>query len=157
MKKTLALLLAVLVALSMFSVAAFAEEATADKATVIFYDAPTKDGEAVGAEIYAVQIVPGEGQIRSHIPENPVKESDSQYDYTFKGWKDLATGTVYAPSNIPEPTEVGSTTEYVAVYTQSKVKSTQTFLNFIESIFERINLIFQYIAEIFRFETPQEN
>ncbi len=151
MKKTLALFLAVLVALSMFSVAAFAE--ASNYATVIFYDAPIGE-EELGKEIKRAEIVPGEGQIKSHIPENPTRESDEAYDYTFKYWVDQATGVTYSPSNIPEPSaeDAGKTIIYVAEYSKTEKKVTQTFWNFIESIFERINLIFKYFAEIFRFE-----
>lgn len=146
MKKTLAMLLAVLVALSMFSVAAFAAEGDV---TVQFKND--------GVVIDEVTLTAGSiDAIGPHIPENPVKASDGEYTYTFKGWQLEGddSGALYQKNTIKTPGAeyAGETIIYVAVFSAEEIVETQTFWNFIESIFERINLIFQYFAEIFRFD-----
>lgn len=151
MKKTLAMLLAVLVALSMFSVAAFAEDSVATEAgkvTVIFkVEADAKDYKTI------IFDVTGNDSITSLVPENPTKASDGKYDYTFKGWviEGDESGNIYYKDSIPTPTaeDAGKTITYIAAFKTEPVKKTQTFWNFIESIFERINLIFRYFENIF--------
>lgn len=151
MKKTLAMLLAVLVALSMFSVAAFAEDSVATEAgkvTVIFkIEADAKDYKTI------IFDVTGNDSITSLVPENPTKASDGKNDYTFKGWviEGDESGNIYYKDSIPTPTaeDAGKTITYIAAFKTEPVKKTQTFLNFIESIFERINLIFRYFENIF--------
>lgn len=146
MKKTLAMLLAVLVALSMFAVAAFAAEGDI---TVQF-----KNGDAI---VGTVTLKPGAiDDITPNIPENPVKASDGEYEYTFKGWQLEGddSGKLYFKNTIEAPGAdyAGQTITYVAVFSAEEITPTQTFWNFIESIFARINTIFQYFAEIFRFD-----
>ena len=154
MKKTLAMLLAILVALSMLSVAAFAEENTeaSDKVTVYF----KVDGNVVSE----VTITKGQvASITPAIPDNPTKASDGKYDYTFKGWvvEGDANGEVWYKETIKTPGAdfEGNEITYVAEFSKEEVKSNQTFWNFIESIFERINRIFQYFAKIFDFGTEE--
>ena len=140
MKKTLALILAMLVAFSMFSVAAFAEE---DLVTVTFVD---YDGKVIDS----CEVKVGEA-LTPYVPENPVREDTDTTKYTFIGWKSDIEGddTVYNSSAL-NPADVDVT--YTAVYLEEEVVKGQTLLQFFASIFERINLIFQYFATIFNFD-----
>ncbi len=141
MKKTLALLMAVLVALSMFSVAAFAAD---DLVKITFM---ADDNETV---IKVIE-VKADAIFTPDIPANPsapAKPEDG-YKYTFKGWESSLDGKLYSKGTM-DPASQDIT--YTAVFTAEKVKATQSLFNFFESIFERINLIFQYFAEIFRFD-----
>ena len=141
MKKTLALLLAVLVALSMFSVATFAADDLV-KVTFIADDGTTviKVIEVKADAIFTPEVPAN--------PENPVNPEEG-YKYTFKGWESSLDGELYTKGTMNPASE---DITYTAVFTAEKVKATQSFFNFLESIFERINLIFQYFAEIFRFD-----
>lgn len=140
MKKTLALILAMLVAFSMFSVAAFAEE---DRVTVTFVD---HEGEV----IKTCEVKVGEA-LTPYAPKNPVREDTDTEKYTFKGWKSDIEGddTLYF-YNTFNPADVDVT--YTAQYDVEEVVKGQTLLQFFASIFERINLIFQYFATIFNFD-----
>ncbi len=138
MKKTLALILAMLVAFSMFSVAAVAAD---DLVTVKFVD-----GDKV---LRSSQVAKG-SIITSYVPENPVKEDTDTTKYTFAGWESSFDGEVYAPNTIPA---ADYDVTYTAKYVEEEIKAGQTLLQFFASIFERINLIFQYFATIFNFDT----
>ena len=141
MKKTLALLLAVLVALSMFSVATFA----ADDLVKITFLADD------GTTVKKVLEVPAGAIFTPDVPETPIAPVNPEegYEYTFKGWRSSLDGELYY-SNTFNPASEDVT--YTAVFTSEKVKETQSLFKFFETIFERINLIFQYFAEIFRFD-----
>ena len=143
MKKTLALILAMLVAFSMFSVAAFAED---DLVTVTFED---YDGRVI--EVHKVSV--GEA-LTPYVPENPVRENTDTAKYTFRGWqiKGSDDETIYL-SNALNPADEDIT--YKAVYLEEKVATGQNLLQFFRSIFERINLIFQYFATIFNFDLDE--
>lgn len=154
MKKALAVLLSVLAIFSMFSVMAFAEDSTADPTpiTVKFMD-----GDSLIKEI-AVK----EGDVlTAYAPENPTKPDTETTRYTFAGWQAYdETGAViddslYQKSTLPAPyLAEGQTTAtiiYKAVYSEKNIEGRQTFWNFIESIFARFNLLFEYFAEIFGF------
>ena len=142
MKKTLALVLAVLVALSMFSVATFAADEQLVKVTFM-----ADDGATV---IKNIEVKPGDvfTQMAPEAPTAPVNPVEG-YEYTFKGWRSSLDGELYY-SNTFNPASEDVT--YTAEFTSRKVKETQSFFKFLETIFERINLIFQYFAEIFRFD-----
>ena len=143
MKKTLALVLAVLVALSMFSVATFAADDTAEDKLVkiTFYN---DDGATV---ITVIEVKPGT-VFTTKIPENPKAPvaPEEGYKYTFKGWRG-SDGTLYHIGNMNPASEDMS---YTAEFSAEKVKKTQSLFKFFETIFERINKIFEYFAEIFR-------
>lgn len=142
MKKTLALILAVLVAFSMFSFATFAaEETTTDLVTITFVDG---DGKVIS--VY--QVAPGTN-MGAYVPANPVKADTEDTSYTFKGWVSSVDNALLSPSTIPDA-DVDAT--YTAEYSEKKISENQTFWSFVQSIFARINLIFQYFAEIFRFD-----
>lgn len=137
MKKTLALILAMLVAFSMFSVAAVAAD---DLVSVKFVDG----GKIVGSAQVAKGTI-----ITPYVPENPVKEDTDTTKYTFIGWESSFDGEVYARNTIPA---ADYDVTYSAKYAEEKVTSGQSLLAFFASIFERINLIFQYFATIFNFD-----
>ena len=145
MKKILALVLAVLVALSVFAVATFA---VGEEVTVQF-----KNGDDV---LITEKMIVGEGDLSALVPANPTKESTADYNYIFKGWQleGDTSGQLYQKNTINNPTEddAGKTLIYVAVYAQDEIHETITFWNLVESIFARINSIFRYLASIFRFD-----
>ena len=141
MKKTLALILAMLVAFSMFSVAAVA---TDNLVSVQFVDYD-------GKEIQSSSVTIGES-ISAYAPDDPVRENTDKAEYTFAGWKsnNPEDTKVYSKYQLPAATE---NVIYTATYSEEKVTSGQNLLQFFRSIFERINLIFQYFATIFNFDT----
>ena len=141
MKKTLALILAMLVAFSMFSVAAVA---TDNLVSVQFVDYD-------GKEIQSSSVTIGDS-ISACAPDNPVRENTDKAKYTFAGWKsnNSEDTKVYSKYQLPAATE---DVVYTATYSEEKVTAGQNLLQFFRSIFERINLIFQYFATIFNFDT----
>ncbi len=172
MKKTLALILSILVAFSMFTVAAFAEGETEDTNTelnnlvkVVFIDS---DKETVISTVYVSY---GDALI-PYAPENPVKEADENTKYTFEGWisnipvNGAADNSVYYRNTLPtvpskDNLDVATLTYeneayngcivYTAEYMETPITNNQTFWKFVQSIFARINLIFEYFATIFDF------
>lgn len=147
MKKTLALILSLLVAFSMFTVATFAEDETTstqeELVTIRFVDSD-------GRDIKTVQVRPGT-TMTPYVPENPEKADTEDTRYTFVGWKSSVDTNVnpYSKNTVPDA-RVDVT--YTATYSEKDISENQTFWNFIQSIFARINLLFQYFAEIFRFD-----
>lgn len=141
MKKTLAMLLAVLVALSMFSVAAFAADDLV-KITFLADDGTTviREFETTAGKVFTGAV--------PEDPAEPVNPEDG-YRYTFKGWQSSVDEKIYYKGTM---NPVSQDVTYTAVFSKEEVKPTQSLLNFFESIFERINAIFQYFAEIFRFD-----
>ena len=141
MKKTLALVLAVLVAFSMFTFAT----AAADQAKVTFMN----DGA-----VYHVVEVPEGDSLTPYVPANPTKAPELNEngkvvtEYIFKGWAAIEgeENDLYQKNTIPAAVDG---TIYYAVYSSKEVNESQTFWEFIESIFARINLIFEYFARIF--------
>lgn len=145
MKKALSVLLSVLVIFSMVGVMAFAEgEATeGNLVTVVF-----KDGDNVLASI---QVVPGTN-LTQYAPEEPTKPATEETEYIFKGWDYVECETdgdrVYYSAGLPTVGEEDMT--FVAVYSENDISGYQSFWNFVESLFERINRLFEYFAEIFQ-------
>ena len=138
MKKTLALILAVLVAFSMLTVATFA--ADGDLVSINFVD---DDGK----EIASYQVAIGENVV-PYVPANPEKESTETTKYTFAGWVSSFDGETYFANTIPN---AAFDVTYKAEYSEKDISGNQTLLQFFRSIFERINLIFEYFATIFNF------
>ena len=146
MKKALSLILAILVAFSMFAVVAAAEGETGDdlsntvKVTFVISEDPYV------AEV--VYLARGE-MLTQYTPENPVKQDTDTTRYTFKGWKSSADEKIYYKSTIPTPDADTYQITYTAVFAEEDISGRQSFWNLIESIFERINKIFAYFAIIF--------
>ena len=153
MKKTLAVLLAVLAVFSMFSMAFAAENpSTAAPILVQFY---------VDGKLYHNASVKSGEILTPYAPKDPVKEDTDTTRYTFIGWQETdASGKpvdeeLYYKSTLPSPVlaegETSKTVIYTAVFSEKNIEGRQTFWNLIESIFERFNKIFEYFAEIFGF------
>lgn len=142
MKKALSVLLSVLVVLSMFSVMAFAE-GTEPPITVKFVD---DDGTTVIKEIK----VEAGAILTKYAPENPVKpDVEGETEYTFKGWV-AEDGAIYYANTLPTPDGSDLEVVFTASYSERDVSGYQSLWNFIESIFERINKLFEYFATIFQ-------
>lgn len=144
MKKALAVLLSVLAIFSMFSVVAFAEDATeATLVTVEYYDDE-------GKLIKTLEVAPGT-KLDGLVPANPVKQDTDTTRYIFKGWRCEFDGVLYYENTqvVFQSCEPGSTLVFRAEFSEENIESRQTFWNLIESIFERLNLIFAYFAKVF--------
>lgn len=137
MKKIIAVLLSVLMLFSAFSIVCFAEEETPETYyTISFLD---YDGTVLGTR----KIVEN-GVVDA--PENPSRENTKEVEYIFKGWSADDGATVYAPKTLPIAT---ADVTYTAVYAEDVIEDTFTFWNFVQSIFDRINLIFEYFFRLF--------
>ena len=146
MKKTLALLLAMLVAFSMFSMAVAAEGTV--KVTFV----------SDGIVIREVELAKGEAIIPDYVPQlekefiteikDPETGDTSKTKHTFKGWKSSIDGEYYYEGTMPAASE---DVIYTAEYMTEDYSERQSFWQLVESIFERINLLFRYFATIFNF------
>lgn len=143
MKKALSLVLAMLVAFSMFAVVAAAEgEATENTVKVTFI---INEDPRVEEVVYLKK-----GEILTpYTPENPEKADTDTTRYTFKGWLSSEDGEIYYRSTIPTPAEGTTEVTYTAVFAEEDISGRQSFWNLVESIFERINMIFKYFAIVF--------
>lgn len=149
MKKALAVLLSVLAVFSMFGVVAFAaEEAPENSEATIKVVYCDDEGNTIEENYYA----PGTILDNSKFPANPTKQETETTRYTFKGWRCENDGKLYyqnTPYTISVNAQAGDTVRFVAEFSEENIAERQTFWNFIESIFARFNLIFQYFAKIF--------
>lgn len=137
MKKTLAVILAVLMLFTTVSFLAFAEDGEEKS----YYNIEFVDYD--GTSIKKMQaekgsIVPG--------PANPTREATDDYEYTFKGWSADGGKTLYFQNTIPIAT---ADVTYTAVYSETEKQDLLTFWGFIASIFRRINMIYEYFYKIF--------
>ncbi len=144
MKKALSVALALLVALSMFSVMAFAEAAEAP-ITVIF--------KVDGVVVKEVNVASGT-VLTPYVPDDPVRQDTDTERYTFKGWKaEEGDDNLYYRNTFPKATlaegETSKTIIYNAEFAVEDISGRQSLWNFIESLFERLNLLFEYFATIF--------
>ena len=143
MKKTLALILAVLVAFSMFSVAVFAADESTETPDTLTITFKSDDGEILETiEVRYNDI------FTDFVPADPQKPSTDKYEYTFKHWLG-DDGKTYVRGSMNRAVKDAT---YTAVFAENEIKERQSLLKFFESIFERINMIFRYFAEIFRFD-----
>lgn len=158
MKKALSVLLAVLVVFSMCSVFAFADDESAGNITttppitVMFMS----DGKV----LMETKVQSG-AILTPSTPDNPTKQKTETTEYIFAGWQqqdaegNVIDETLYQKSTIPAAYlaegETSKTVIYVAIYTEKDITGNQTFWQFFASIFERLNMIFEYFAKIFGF------
>ncbi len=137
--------MAVLVAFSAFGVMAFAQDLPEPPIKVEYV---LDDGTVVSV----AYVNPGE-TLTPHTPENPVKQDTETTQYTFKGWRSSYDGNLYYQSTQPVAPELAEgetlTITMTAEFSEKDISGNQSFWNFIESIFERLNLIFEYFATIF--------
>ncbi len=144
MKKALSVVLSVLVIFSMLGVMAFAADEPPITVKFVDYD---------GSIIKEIKVTPGT-ILTPYVPEAPERADTEDTDYSFIGWK-AEDGKTYHASTFPTPTLAeGETTKeiiYTADYSEKDTTGYQSFFKFLESIFERINLIFEYFARWFDF------
>ena len=145
MKKALSVILSLLVIFSMFGTVAAAEGEQAELVSVTFY----VDGE----QYYYIECLPGTNiverlQTGDNKLETPIKDLGDGYVYTFKYWStnEDGSGDVRYTGNIPPVYE--NTVYYAQFHVEEKTEN-QTFWAFVKTIFERINLIFEYFAKVF--------
>lgn len=152
MKKALALLLSVLMIFSAFGMTlAFAaddEIGEAVKCTVKFLNADKTLVEAVEVNYDEAPIAP-----ENPTMENSVDKNGKEYQYIFKGWcaYDEKTGTTDTSKYYQRTTfdKVQADAAFIAVYSKQEVTENITFWGLVQSIFARINMIFEYFAKIF--------
>ena len=150
MKKALALLLSIIAVFSMFGVvacAADAEEPDTDGLVIILFCDDT--GKTIDQKYFA----PGTILDKDEFPAYPSKESTETTEYIFKGWRCENDGNIYYNEDvyqIASNAEGSSVIRFTAVYSEKEITATQSFWNFVESVFARFNLIFQYFAKIFQ-------
>ena len=149
MKKALALLLSIIAVFSMFGVvacAADAEEPDTDGLVVILFC--NEDGAVISRNYYT----PGTILEKDKFPEYPTKESTATTEYILKGWRCNLDGELYYKEQVYQISAEAEGREiiiFTAEYSEKEITATQSFWNFVESVFARINLIFQYFAKIF--------
>lgn len=140
MKKTLSVLLALLMVMFTCSAVVYAqdEDQPAEKAsyTITFLD---YDGKVI-----ATRLVEEGGIVKA--PENPTREKTDEYEYIFKGWSADNGETIYHASTMPL---ASADVTYKAIYSEQKIEEPFTLMKFIASIFQRINAVFEYFARIF--------
>ena len=154
MKKALSVVLAMLMVFSMVGVMAFAEGET-DTSNLVTYKFLNDDGT-----VYSVfQVAAGveNFDMTECIPEEPTKADTETTRYIFKHWilvenPEDTEGVVYYRGTIEAPTAdmAGQELLFKAVYSTEDISARQSFWNFIESLFERINLLFEYFALVFQ-------
>ncbi len=154
MKKALAILLSLILMFSCTAVSLAADESAAepDYSTYvnIFF---IVDGAVAGT----VRALPGEMTAQDVVDTigTPSKEATDTVRYIFEGWYasdesgnviDGAEKQLSATFKIPE---AAGNYYYSAVFYEENIKETTTFWAFIQTIFARINLIFEYFAKVF--------
>lgn len=157
MKKALSILLSVLIIFSV-SCIAFAEDVTvADPPiTINFY--------VDGVLKQTIKVSEGDKATPSYVVEaigNPEKEADETATYTFDGWvpcdengaaveSDIKYYSGTFPAHSLKDGETTSVYNYCATFVAEEIDNENvTLWKFIESIFARINSIFEYFAKIF--------
>lgn len=175
MKKVLSVFLAALMLVSCFGMMAFAEDGGEIKETglVTFkFLVPVTDAEGKVTEVkefvQTQQIennsVITSGQMNTWLSEMP-KKIEIDYSYTEDNYTRTETksytflyftieggddGERFLFEGTGEKT-IADGTVFVAQYEMKDTKDNTTFWEFVQSIFARINLIFEYFSEIFGF------
>ncbi len=155
MKKALSVILSVLVIFSMFGmVAAAAPEGYVNTGLVTIefqVDGVVYKTIKTEPELNFVNRVVAGGDAELGIPE---KASTETTRYIFECWRNKANDHETQTGNIPAvqkdnegyyPQKV----VYEAVFAEEDIIENQTFWAFVQSIFARINMIFEYFAKVF--------
>ena len=157
MKKTLAIVLSLLVAFSMFSVAVSAADATEiQKEKTIKFVVRGQETRIVvinesnpfSADLFPE--IPGEQDFNEVQSDGTVKT----YRYKFIGWESGIDKQIYYRGTFNPNDDVhknASVITLTARFAVEDISERQTLWQLIESIFARINLIFEYFATIFNF------
>ena len=141
MKKALSVILSVLVIFSMLGMVAGAAE---DLVTVTFMvDGVVYREIKTAPGLNFVNRVVAGGDAELGVPE---KASTETTRYIFECWRNDANGHETQTGNIPAAYE---DTVYEAVFVKEDIVENQTFWAFVQSIFARINMIFEYFAKVF--------
>lgn len=170
MKKVLAVMLSVLMLFSCFAVAAFAEGGEEIKNPVVVtvkfktYDA---DGNGEADDGVVAKVFEKDAAIESAVMQEWLydmpREFSVDYEVTEDGYTRTETKTYTFKYFTKEGDESGETyyfgstdaiTEDTVFVAQYKIEDTidyVTFWELVESIFARINRIFEYFAAIFNF------
>ncbi|MBQ6601155.1 MAG: hypothetical protein IIX36_05880 [Clostridia bacterium] len=157
MKKALALVLALLVAFSMFSIATFAAEGDTVKINFVYktpgIDEGNSNPEDASTGINTVTLIKG-----GYLPADAVPQITEEFEgmidgktyrFTFKGWRSSVDNELYYAGTIHFADDAPDEVTFTAEYAMEDISGRQSFWNFIESLFERINKIFEYFAVIF--------
>ncbi len=141
MKKALSIILSVLVIFSVFSMAVSAADSEIVTVKFMVDDVVYYEIEVEAGKNFVHRLQQGETKL-----EAPTKESTEATEYIFEHWVNEATGETTLTANVPAAYE---DTVYVAVFAEKDIIETQSLWAFIRSIFERINMIFEYFAKVF--------
>ena len=155
MKKALSVILSVLVIFSMFGVAA----AAADDDGLVTVKFVIREEGKEDVVLRQLQVAPGLNFVDRIVAGGdaevgvPTKESTDTTEYIFKGWLDKNNERVFT-ANIPAVSQADydkgvREVVYVADFAEQDIKENQSFWAFVQSIFERINMIFEYFAKVF--------
>lgn len=149
MKKALAVVLSVLVVFSMFSMAVSAATVDINEANVIV------EFVVNGVSVKRVGYSSIKNAEAMDFPDE--NQAPKQYEspngdkrYTFVGWESSVDGEIYYPGTLRDHPEAAGII-LTAVYSEEDISARQSFWELVESIFARINLIFEYFATIFNF------
>lgn len=148
MKKLISVLLAALMIFSVFSFSASADFELPPDAYTITFALADNNGDPI--QPYLRTVVMYEGV--ELAPAAKLCEPDSYVGadgltYYFVGWKDIDTGVVRTSDYLPK---ISRDATYTAVFEpEPDDGGGQTLLQFFRSIFERLNIIFEYFWSIF--------
>ena len=147
MKKLISVFLAALMLFSVFSVAASADVELPPNAYTIIFALEDTNGEPIQPYLQTVILYEGmELAAAGKLNEPDSYVGEDGLTYYFTGWKNIKTDVVRTSDALPKVT--GDAT-YVAVFTPQDNSQNQTFLQFVASIFSRLNQIFEYFWKIF--------
>ena len=139
MKTVISVVLAVIMLTSMLAIGfVHAEDAAETTYTVTFVN---YDGTVLSQDnTYKTgEIIIG--------PEYPTRESTDTMEYKFKGWQDSRDGKIDSNGTFLLVGEEDVT--FTAVFVESEKPERVTIMSFIASLFQRLNMIFEYFSKIF--------
>lgn len=157
MKKALSVVLSLLMILSMFGMLAAAEDNYKDGIVTVQF--------RVDGNVYReIKVMPGvsfvdrllEGQEALGVPEKT--DPEGKIKYTFECWENADTHEKRTTGGIPAVDKQfdadgnpvnGRVVVYDAVFATEDVTENQSFWAFVQTIFARINMIFEYLAKVF--------